>query len=222
MALDCLVLASSRVELEGFLTNCGEVVCHKGRSYLLETIGVSQVQSALNAMEAILKHQPRSVLLVGYAGGIDPSLSIGDCVLASEVLQYELDLRAFGLKRGETFKRVPNEILKEIPLHVPPHEGATLARGGSSDRFLLRAWREANPWLVDELDLGFSDMESYGVALAAKMHSIPCTVCRVISDDAQGRRPKDYKKFCLQANQKFVEVLYSLLELPSEKSPTSL
>ena len=126
------------------------------------------------------------------------------------------------LETGETFKRVPNEILKEIPLHVPPHEGAILARGGSSDRFLLRAWREANPWLVDELDLGFSDMESYGVALAAKMHSIPCTVCRVISDDAQGRRPKDYKKFCLQANQKFVEVLYSLLELPSEKSPTSL
>lgn len=76
--------------------------------------------------------------------------------------------------------------------------------------------------MIDDLDLGFSDMESYGVALSAKMQGTSCTVCRVISDDDKGRRPKSYKKFCMHANEKFVEVLYSLLELPSEKSPTSL
>ncbi|MDY0287746.1 MAG: 5'-methylthioadenosine/S-adenosylhomocysteine nucleosidase [Sphaerochaeta sp.] len=222
MGLDCLVVASNVGELEGFLTKPGIPSEHKGKSYLLTTIGVSQVQSALNTLEAIMVHKPRRVLLVGYAGGIDDELSIGDCILATEVVQYELDLRAFGLKRGETLSRVPDQVLGELSLFVPPHEGAILARGGSSDRFLLRPWREANPWLVEELDLGFSDMESYGVALAAKMHAIPCTVCRVISDDAKGHRPKSYRKFCQKANQMFVEVLYSLLELPSEKSPTSL
>ena len=222
MALDCLVVASNGGELEGFLTKPGKKAYHNGKSYLLTTIGVSQVQSALNTMKAIIEHQPKHVLLVGYAGGIDADLSIGDCVLATEVLQYELDLRAFGLKRGETLSRIPNEVLGPLPLFVPPYEKAFLAKGGSADRFLLRPWREANPWLVDDLDLGFSDMESYGVALAAKMHGLPCTICRVISDDAKGHRPKSYKKFCLEANQMFVEVLYSLLELPSEKSPTSL
>lgn len=222
MALDCLVVASNEGELEGFLTKPGEVAYHNERSYLLTTIGVSQVQSALNTLESIIEHQPKRVLLVGYAGGIDPELCIGDCILATEVIQYELDLRAFGLKRGETLGRAPNEVLGELSLFIPPYERAILARGGSSDRFLLRPWREANPWLIDDLDLGFSDMESYGVALAATMRGLPCTVCRVISDDAKGHRPKSYKKFCLNANQMFVEVLYSLLELPSEKSPTSL
>ncbi len=222
MALDCLVVASNEGELEGFPTKPGEVGYYNEKSYLLTTIGVSQVQSALNTLVALTEHRPKRVLLVGYAGGIDPSLTIGDCILATEVIQYELDLRTFGLKRGETLSSVPNEVLGELSLFTPPYEKATLARGGSSDRFLLRPWREANPWLVNELDLGFSDMESYGVALAAKMHDIPCTVCRVISDDAKGHRPKSYKKFCLKANQMFVEVLYSLLELPSEKSPTSL
>ncbi len=222
MALDCLVVASNATELEGFLTKGGEVGVYTGKTYLTATIGVSQVQSALNALQAIITHTPKRLLLVGYAGGIDPTLSIGDCVLATEVIQYELDLRCFGLKRGETLGRAPNEMLGELSLFVPPFAKAIPARGGSSDRFLLRPWREANPWLVDELDLGFSDMESYGVALAAKMQGIPCTVCRVISDDDKGRRPKSYQKFCLSANQIFVEVLYSLLELPSEKSPTSL
>ena len=67
------------------------------------------------------------------------------------------------------------------------------------------------------MDLGFSDIESYGIALAANMQNIACTVCRVISN-----MPKSYKKSCVQANQMFVEVLYSLLELPREKSPTNL
>ena len=222
MALDCLVVASNGGELEGFLTKPDKLADYKGKSYLLTTIGVSQVQSALNTLSAIMMYKPKRVLLVGYAGGIDSELSIGDCILATEVIQYELDLRAFGLKRGETLSRVPNEVLGELSLFVPPYEDAILSRGGSSDRFLLRPWKEANPYLIDELDLGFSDMESYGVALAAKMQNIPCTVCRVISDDAKGHRPKSYKKFCLAANQMFVEVLYSLLELPSEKSPTNL
>ncbi|HKM05610.1 MAG TPA: hypothetical protein VJ869_01360 [Sphaerochaeta sp.] len=222
MALDCLVVASNVGELEGFLTKTDTVAYHNDKSYLLTTIGVSQVQSALNTFAAILEHRPKRLLLVGYAGGISPSLSIGDCILATEVVQYELDLRFFGLKRGETFGRDPNEVLGELSLFTPDYEGATLGRGGSSDRFLLRPWREANPFLTDELDLDFSDMESYGVALAAKMQGIPCTVCRVISDDEKGRRPKSYKKFCMKANLLFVEVLYSLLELPSEKSPTNL
>ena len=222
MALDCLVVASNGGELEGFLTKPDQKAEYKGKSYLLTTIGVSQVQSALNTLAAIIEHKPKRVLLVGYAGGIDPDLSIGDCILGTEVIQYELDLRAFGLQRGETLSRVPNEVLGELSLFVPPYEDVILSRGGSSDRFLLRPWREENPYLIDEMDLGFSDMESYGVALAAKMQNIPCTVCRVISDDAKGRRPKSYKKFCLAANQKFVEVLYSLLVLPSEKSPTNL
>ncbi len=222
MALDCLVVASSSRELEGFLTKPGYLANYKGKNYMLAIIGVSQVQSALYTLASLMEHQPKRVLLVGYAGGIDPSLSIGDCVLATEVIQYELDLRPFGLKRGETFGRDPNEVLGELPLYTPPYENAIRARCGSSDRFLLRPYREANPWLVDELHLGFSDMESYGVALASKMLDIPCTVCRVISDDATGRRPKSYKNFCLQANKVFVEVLYSLLELPNEKSPTSL
>jgi len=222
MALDCLVVASNGGELEGFITKPDTLADYKGKSFLLTVIGVSQVQSALNTLAAIMEYQPKRVLLVGYGGAIDPAFSLGDCILATAVVQYELDLRAFGLKRGETLSRIPNEVLGELSLFVPPYEGARLARGGSSDRFLLRPWREANPYLFEELDLGFSDMESYGVSLDAKMQTIPCTVCRVISDDAKGHRPKSYKKFCMKANQLFVEVLYSLLELPSEKSPTSL
>lgn len=222
MNLDCLVLASSQRELEGFLTKSDIVSSYLGKSYVLRVIGVSQVYSALNTMQALQHYRPQRILLVGYAGAVDPQLLIGDCVLATEVVQYELDLQAFGLKRGQTFGRNPNEVVGELSLFYPSYEGAILVRGGSADRFLLRSWREANPYIREELNLGFADMESYGVALAASMEGIPCTICRVISDDAQGRRPKNYTKFCQEANKKFVEILHVLLELPKEKSPTNL
>ncbi|MDD3903094.1 MAG: 5'-methylthioadenosine/S-adenosylhomocysteine nucleosidase [Sphaerochaeta sp.] len=222
MSVDYLVVASSKRELEGFLTKEHEPVPYAGKLIVFACVGVGNVQAGINTLDAIYRYQPKAVLGLGYAGGIDPALQIGDGVVATSVVQYDVDLQSFGLKRGEVFGPQSKQVLGEITLFAPYMEGTRQGKMGSANQFLLRSYREANPWLVDELSLVSSDMESYGIALSAVKKEIPCTIFRVVSDDSLGHRPKDYKKFCLQANQKFVDFLYKLLESPKEKSPTNL
>lgn len=212
MGVDCLVVASSHLELEGFQTNLDEVQQRNGGTYVLACVGVGKVQSATLTLKAIMKYQPKAVLCLGYAGAVDPIYRIGDCVLASSVVQYDIDLRAFHLGRGEVPSAAQGETVGSLQLDCPPIEGTFVGVCGTADRFLLRSYREANPWLSGELHLGFADMESYAVAFACSAMQCPCTVCRVISDDAQGHRPKKFREFCNQANRQFVRVLGILLD----------
>jgi adenosylhomocysteine nucleosidase len=212
MAVDYLVVASSSLELEGFLTKENEIQMHNGHSFVLVCVGVGKVQSAVLTCKAIGIYGPKAVLCVGYAGALDPTLAIGDCILASSLFQYDVDLRAFHLKRGELPSPVKGETIGSLSLYCPSVEGTLNRVGGTADLFLLRPYREENPWLTEELHLGFADMESYAVAFACKQMHLPLTVCRVISDDAQGHRPKKFKDFCLLANTQFVRILKVLLD----------
>ncbi|NCC64113.1 MAG: hypothetical protein EOM15_05620, partial [Spirochaetia bacterium] len=89
-------------------------------------------------------------------------------------------------------------------------------------RFLLRSYRESHPFLTKEMCLQVSDMEGFSVARAASMHGVPCSILRVVSDDAQGHRPKKFSSFAREASKKLAHGLLQLLEEPREKSPTSL
>ncbi len=219
---DVLVLAATRRELEGVLTKQQEPTLPAGRRVVGVCIGVGKVESALAAMQAIHAYTPSLVVLIGYAGAIDESLHIGDGITASRVLQYDLDLRAFGLGRGQTFDGDANRVGPAMELFPVQIDGFREVVLGTADRFLLRSYREQNPYLVQELGLGASDMEGYGVARACNLCAVPCTILRVVSDDARGHRPKDFKRFSREADATLKRGLTQLLEAPREKSPTSL
>lgn len=201
--------------MEGILTNSALAIAK-------EVVGVGKVVSAVLAMKALSTYQPKQLVMVGYAGAVNPALSIGDCVLAGTVVQYDLDLRSFGLKRGETLRGMGRQTFATLPLHDPKLDGVKRVRMGTADRFLLRSWREENPWIAQEMEIDCADMESYAVAFACAALHIPCSVMRVISDDSQGRRPKDFGKFCRDANELISSKLVQLLASPSEKSPINL
>jgi nucleoside phosphorylase len=212
MSVDYLVVASSVLELEGFQTNLEVIKREKGHSFVLVCVGVGKVQSAALTLKAIMNYQPKAVLCLGYAGAVDPLLKIGDCIFASSVVQYDLDLRSFHLGRGEVPSASKGQTVGALQLELPQIAGILSGVCGTADRFLLRSFREENPWLSTDLHIAFADMESYAVAFACYTMQCPCTVCRVISDDEQGHRPKHFKEFSTQANLQFVKVLTALLD----------
>ncbi|MFA7119049.1 MAG: hypothetical protein WC159_09770, partial [Sphaerochaetaceae bacterium] len=146
--IDCLFVASSKLELEGILTNYPKVV-----------IGVGKAQSAVRTMKAIEIYKPKRIICLGYAGAITQNLRIGDLVCASSVLQYDIDLTSFGLKRCEVPTGDSNNLLGSLPLYVFPQTEARIGICGTADRFLLRSYRKDNPFLWEELGLLFCDME---------------------------------------------------------------
>jgi len=215
MGIEVLLVAATDRELDGVET--------QGNPWLAKAVlGVGKVLSAVNAVHAIMQYQPKLVIMVGFAGAVDPTLSIGDCVIAKSVVQYDVDLRTFKLARGETFRGMGRQTVGQLDVYCPKLAEVKPVTMGSADRFVLRSWREENPWIIEEMGIGCVDMESYAVAYACHTLDVPCTVLRIISDDALGHRPKDFKKFVSEANELVSEKISQLLASPREKSPINL
>ncbi|MGH0052741.1 MAG: 5'-methylthioadenosine/S-adenosylhomocysteine nucleosidase, partial [Sphaerochaetaceae bacterium] len=181
-----------------------------------------KVASGITLARAIAQHQPKMVVLVGYCGALDEELAITDVVCVERVVQYDLDLRAFGLDWGSTILGDGARSPAFIPLFAPVIEGVRPVVMGTADRFLLRSYRTEHPALREVLHIDCSDMEGYSVAFACWAIGIPCAMLRVVSDDAYGHRPKVFNQFVRDASKRLRRALQLLLESPSEKSPTSL
>lgn len=123
------------------------------------------------AREAALAFAARGVVALasfGLAGGLDPALAPGDAVLASSVVSPD----------GETLACDP--VLSErIRAGGLPVFGGIVAGSDRpvSDPAAKAALRAATGALV-------VDMESHGVARAARETGLPCVVLRVVIDPA--------------------------------------
>ena len=65
-----------------------------GRQVLLARSGVGKVAAAATA--AILAERVTGMILVGTAGGLGPNVNPGDVVIATELLQHEVQVESFG------------------------------------------------------------------------------------------------------------------------------
>ncbi|MGE4453810.1 MAG: hypothetical protein AB7D92_04690 [Sphaerochaeta sp.] len=222
MAFDVLVVSALRHELEGVLTKLDEPILFGSLSLVGTVIGVGKIASAVALAKAVARYKPKMVVLLGYTGAVSETLWLGDVVIAKQVVQYDLDLRAFGLEWGSSFLGDGTAYPAFLPLYSPPIKGVRAVTMGSADRFLLRSYRERHPEIREQLHIDCCDMEGYSVAFVCRDAGIPCAIVRLVSDDAKGRRPKQFKVFVREANEKLRQTLQLLLESPREKSPTSL
>lgn len=77
---------------------------------------------ALNALEEVLNRvNPSIILSIGYAGGLDPKLKVGDIVVADRVLEDTQSNRGIGYTIG-------SDLLSHVEA-LPPPDGVTLHRG---------------------------------------------------------------------------------------------
>ncbi len=222
MAVDVLVVSALRHELEGILTKFDEPIPFGSLTMVGTIIGVGKIASAVALSKALARYKPRMVVLLGYTGAVCETLSIGDVVIAKQVVQYDLDLRCFGLDWGSSYLGDGTAYPAFLQLYAPLIHGVKQVTMGSADRFLVRSYRERHPEIREQLHIDCCDMEGYSVAFVCREEKIPCAMIRVVSDDEKGRRPKQFKVFVREANEKLKQTLQLLLESPSEKSPTSL
>ncbi|MCH3908671.1 MAG: 5'-methylthioadenosine/S-adenosylhomocysteine nucleosidase [Sphaerochaeta sp.] len=178
-----LVVAASAMERNGVTDLPSSVV------------GVGKVQSAVRTLEAIQTNSPDLVVCVGFAGALSADLNIGDVVVGTTVCQYDIDLTAFKLKRCTVPTGEGMHSLGILSLWDDPRVEGKRGPLGTADRFVTPAYRKDHPFVTEELGVIACDMESYAVAYAASRRNIPCMVARVISDDWEGRRPKNLPAF---------------------------
>jgi nucleoside phosphorylase len=135
-----------------------------GRKVAVVQLGVGPKSSAKTLQLVLDEVAPERVLVVGVAGGLDPSLRPGALLLADR-------LTADGC---EAF---------DVPLDFHRPAGAVVGPIHSVDQVVCTpAAKAAMHRATSALAV---DMESYAVAQTCRTQGIPCSVWRAVADPAQ-------------------------------------
>ena len=77
----------------------GRRTYYQGKLYGIDTVLVAsrigKVAAAATTAHLILEYNVDLIIFTGVAGAIDPSLSIGDIVIANALIQHDMDARPF-------------------------------------------------------------------------------------------------------------------------------
>lgn len=177
---------------------------------------IGKVFSTLTASNMINKFSCEIILFSGVAGGINPSLKIGDLIMATSLCQHDLDITAFGhphgyVPEGKVFIDTDKEINK-IAKEIAKHEGISLTEGivATGDQFVSSDERKQfihNAFKADALE-----MEGASVALVCDDLNIPCFILRAISDTANEEANFDFDEFLKSSAKKSSTFLMKIVD----------
>ncbi|MDX1501950.1 MAG: hypothetical protein R3325_06265, partial [Thermoanaerobaculia bacterium] len=120
--------------------------------------------------------RPERLIFLGIAGGLSPTLAVGDLVQASEVVG----------PGGERFRPT-------APAWISAARPGTLA---TAPRVLVRAAEKAELWeRLGRPAVAAVDMETAVWARLADRHTVPWAALRAISDPAEESLPLDFNRY---------------------------
>jgi adenosylhomocysteine nucleosidase len=180
--------------------------------------GIGKVNAAVCAQILADDYHVTHLINVGVAGGVKENIQPMDVVVAKALLQHDMDVTAFGLKRGEIPRFESSlfqsdEKLTALALEgsrknedYTTHEGIIV----SGDQFISS--KEKIDDLLETFDAAACEMEGAAIAQAADLNHIPFTVIRAISDNANTGASMDYEKFKDLAVENTVSILTYVLK----------
>lgn len=159
--------------------------------------GIGKVNAAMGAQTMLLRYKPGFLLHVGVGGSLTKRLGIGDVVVASDCVQYDVDTTALGDPLGMVSsvervdfpcdERAAARIFEAAQEHCAEGYKVVLGRVATGDRFLTHA--EDKKYIVDNFGALTCDQESCAIVQACLINKVPAAVIRAVSDasdEAQG------------------------------------
>ena len=182
--------------------------------------GVGKVFASATTAHLITRYRPEALIFIGTAGALDPTLEIGDLVIATDSVQHDLDATQFGFARGEVpydgfrFFASSSFLVEAARKYRSDETRVRLGRIVSGDQFCDLSLRRERPYLEGELGGVAIEMEGAAAAAAATLGKTPFLLARIVSDRADGGAKRDFSKFILNASSKlasFVEYIVSVI-----------
>jgi len=151
--------------------------------------GIGKVNAAVTTQILLDNFVVDGVINVGVAGSISPDLTFGDVVVASDLVEHDFDVTAFGDKLGQiprmdTFSFATDENLNQLltkNLQLPAGKLVT-GRIVSGDQFIDDATKAA--FLAQEFAAVACEMEGAAIAHTCYLNKVPVAVIRSLSDMA--------------------------------------
>lgn len=176
------------------------------KSVVLVKAGIGKVNASRCTQILIDHYNPRYIINTGIAGGVAPSLKVGDVVVANGLLQHDFDVTAFGHAKGylctgendkepTVFKSdefLLNAIFKSAET-VVGRNNVHIGLIATGDQFISSL--EKKKELRNEFGVSAAEMEGGAIAQTASMSGVPFAVIRAISDLADGTASSSYTEF---------------------------
>ncbi|WP_431125511.1 5'-methylthioadenosine/adenosylhomocysteine nucleosidase [Variovorax paradoxus] len=207
---------------------------------------IGKVAAAVTATVLLERFGVRAIVFTGVAGGLASGVNVGDVVVASELLQHDLDASPIfpkyevplsGMARfaadaaiGNALAEVAADVLRdpvaligqqavdEFGIQAPKvHRGLLV----SGDRFVSTS-AESEALRRDLPDALAVEMEGAAMAQACHDYGVPFAAMRTISDRADDAAHGDFARFVVEVASRYSLALVDawLATLPSSLSVT--
>ena len=174
----------------------------EGADITVAQCGIGKVNATICTQMLVDLYRPDALIFSGVAGGLLPNMRIGDLIVASHLIQFDVDLTAFGRRHGE----LPD---KDRMIHSDPDLvqmtaaafDATFADEADAPNLMIgtvvsgeRFVKDSKTlrWLQREFAALATEMEGAAVGYTCQINNLPFVVVRGLSDTADESAPEDF------------------------------
>lgn len=194
----------------------------EGKNIVGVICGIGKVNAAICTQILISKFECTHILNSGVAGGIKNGVDFKNVVIASDLIQHDVDVSNFGYKLGEVpnigthsfpcdenliniSKSACEEMLKnnnDFKFHI--------GRIATGDQFICDDKKSKN--LCETFDALACEMESGSIAQTCYLNNIPFLIIRSISDNGGNIAGDEFYKFLEEASKNSYEIIRKIIK----------
>ncbi|RXK13009.1 5'-methylthioadenosine/S-adenosylhomocysteine nucleosidase [Halarcobacter mediterraneus] len=204
------------IKITNYADNKYYEVNYNGLEIVIAYSKIGKVFASLTASTMIQKFGCDTLLFSGVAGGINPSLKIGDLIIADKLCQHDLDITAFGhpngyVPGGKIFVETSNE-LREVAKKVAQENKLDVFEGiiATGDQFVHS--KERKEFVQEKFNADALEMEGASVAVICDSLNIPFFILRAISDVADMDAGFDFDEFLKSSAKNSANFLIKIVE----------
>lgn len=177
----------------------------KGADVVLVKCGIGKVAAAVATTIVVDKFAPDFVVNTGSAGGFDQALSIGDIVIANELVHHDADLTHFGYALGQC-AGMPETYLCDAALIEAAEKAAITLGEAKTKRGLICTGdafigsdEAAAKLRSDFPTIAAAEMEGVAIGQTCHLLNVPFLVIRSLSDIAGKASTVSFQTYLEQA-----------------------
>jgi len=194
------------------INNFNFYICDlKDIKVIITKSGIGKVNSAVGTQLLISNFSPDYIINTGVAGGISKDVNVLDIIIASETMQYDVDVRSFGYKIGqipqmeEYIFKTDKKLKNYLEESVSKTDKYKIGRIISGDKFVSN--KSTKTYLEKEFNALCVDMESGSIGQVCYINKVPYIAIRSISDNADESSTINYKEFEKKAAKKSADIV---------------
>jgi len=184
-----------------------------GKDVVTAVCGIGKVFAAMCAQTMIIKFGADKIINTGVAGGLTNKTDILDTVVATALVQHDMDTTYFGDPRGmiSGINVVEFECDKTLADKIIANVEGNFIRGiiASGDCFV--ADNDKKNDISETFNAVACEMEGAAIAQICYVNKVPFCVLRTISDGANGEE-MSYEKFRGVAAEKAAKVIINTIK----------